>query len=205
MVRNGNYGEKNVGNANNVVYSAISGQLQVNNMYMEDYHDALFFLEKAKEANDDYEIRRYLRVAAVLFITCIDAWLTQKIYILLSNKLKHGLELDSEEKEILGKVQPNVSIKKGKKNHMLRYRMATMVYSLTNDNKQKCDYSELFSADFEKLREYRNSFVHYTDVKYENNYNIPEIFDIVTKGSSAVYSVVEKLGYPQDLQKNDKK
>lgn len=43
MIGDGNNYDKNDENDNNVVHSVISGQLQVTNMYVENYNDAFFY------------------------------------------------------------------------------------------------------------------------------------------------------------------
>ena len=70
--------------------------LVVNNMYKENYKDACFFLDKAKNSTDTFEKRKYLRAAAVFYVACIDAWLAQRVKGALREKADNGIGLSNQ-------------------------------------------------------------------------------------------------------------
>lgn len=180
----------------------IMGSLVVHNMYYENYNDAVYFEDKAKNSVDEFEKRRYLRAAAVFYVACIDAWLAQTVQRILENKKKSGLILDKEEQDMLDTVcsSEKAEVNNGGRDKHIpgRYKLAKTIIAIRSGKPENYE----FPIDFINLDKYRNCFVHYADSRYEQNYNVDEIIKLVEQGSRAVEEIIAELGCPQDIPKS---
>ena len=168
----------------------------VHNMYQENYKDALFFMKKASEAEDEFAKRKYLRAAAVFYVACIDAWLAQKARELLEGKNE---SLCESEKEMLDTLRPLKERKKSDDVNEIRvpdrHTLANLILGKTKIKNKKY----VFPNEFNELKIYRDCFVHYADSRYEQNYNVVEINNLVGNGKEVVKKIMTELGYPQDV------
>lgn len=166
----------------------MNGSVTVLQMSSEMFNDALFYRERALEANiSQFDRRRYLRTSLIFFCCSVESWVNKVIV----HQFKKKAYLTREERDILIKLE-DPDDPRGKIINIPKKLRRIFPKALG------VDANNALIERYLQLSKVRNSIIHFSPGNFEDAYNENDLTTLVNEAPQIIEELMYSY-YPQNI------